>query len=306
MYAMKRIIIVSLATIAVTAVACRDTAAPTSQLAVNMASTFSVAPAGFNQLSTSFVGSEGIGAFEPTFDRGEGWRGGFGPPSIGPGFDLGFMGGGLMGEFLGEGLFFFGMDQNCSYSSGTGVTTCAFTTRDGLAVTRTFEFTTSSGRPESKVDSTTNTIATTSSVTGTVTRRDSSSSVVNESSSQTVSGLAAGITQRTVNGASAGSETTTGNSRQGAFTAKRVSGDTIQGLVIPFHSTTSVYPYPTAGTVTRAMSATVSITGQSPANASRREVITYDGSATAKVVITMNGTTQNCTLPLPHGRLSCS
>jgi hypothetical protein len=34
-------------------------------------------------------------------------------------------------------------------------------------------------------------------------------------------------------------------------------------------------------------------------------VITYDGTATAKVVITQDGTTQNCTLPLPRGRLTC-
>jgi len=39
---------------------------------------------------------------------------------------------------------------------------------------------------------------------------------------------------------------------------------------------------------------------------SRREVITYDGSATAKVEITENGTTRNCTRPLPRGPLSCS
>jgi hypothetical protein len=63
--------------------------------------------------------------------------------------------------------------------------------------------------------------------------------------------------------------------------------------------------YPTAGTVIRAMSATVTVSGQSPSTSSRREVITYDGSATAKVVITQDGTTQNCTLPLPHARLTC-
>jgi hypothetical protein len=39
---------------------------------------------------------------------------------------------------------------------------------------------------------------------------------------------------------------------------------------------------------------------------SREEDVTYDGSTTAKVVITKNGVTKNCTLPLPHGRLSCS
>jgi hypothetical protein len=53
------------------------------------------------------------------------------------------------------------------------------------------------------------------------------------------------------------------------------------------------------------MTVTVTLSGQSPATSSRREVITYDGSTTAKVVITEDGTTQNCTLPLPFGRLSC-
>jgi hypothetical protein len=38
----------------------------------------------------------------------------------------------------------------------------------------------------------------------------------------------------------------------------------------------------------------------------RREVITYDGSATAKMVITQDGTTKTCTLPLPFGRPTCS
>jgi hypothetical protein len=40
-------------------------------------------------------------------------------------------------------------------------------------------------------------------------------------------------------------------------------------------------------------------------SSTRREVITYDGSSTAKVVITKDGVTQTCTQALPHGRLSC-
>jgi hypothetical protein len=64
--------------------------------------------------------------------------------------------------------------------------------------------------------------------------------------------------------------------------------------------------YPTAGTITRIMQVTVTMNGQSPVSASRKEVLTYDGSATATVVITKNGTTKTCTLPLPHGRLSCA
>jgi hypothetical protein len=217
------------------------------------------------------------------------------------------MGGGLFGPFIGDGPggLFRHDSTACAYASG--VVTCGpKTTRDGLTITTTAKYTTAAGVAQSKPDSTTNTAVTTVKVSGTATRRDSSKSVVDESSSQTITGLAKGSTQRTVNAASAGSETTTGTSRQGAFTAKRVTGDTIKNVVIPVPtSTTSGPSYPTAGTVIRAMSATVTISGQSPTNSSRREVITYDGTATAKVVVTQDGTTQNCTLPLPRGRLTC-
>jgi hypothetical protein len=37
----------------------------------------------------------------------------------------------------------------------------------------------------------------------------------------------------------------------------------------------------------------------------REETVTFDGSTTAKVVITKDGITKNCTLPLPFGHLSC-
>ena len=75
--------------------------------------------------------------------------------------------------------------------------------------------------------------------------------------------------------------------------------------MIPKATSTNTRPYPTAGKVVRAMSATVTISGQAATTTSRKETITYDGSATAKVVIVKDGVTQNCTLPLPHGRLTC-
>jgi hypothetical protein len=53
------------------------------------------------------------------------------------------------------------------------------------------------------------------------------------------------------------------------------------------------------------MNATVTIQGQSPTTKSRREVITYDGSATATIVITQDGTTKTCSLPLPRGMPTC-
>jgi hypothetical protein len=107
-----------------------------------------------------------------------------------------------------------------------------------------------------------------------------------------------------VNGVSSGSESTTGTSSRGAFTATRTVGDTTQGLIVPVR-TAGTPAYPTAGTVIRSMSATLSYTGATPTTITRREVVTYDGSATAQVTITENGTTKTCTRPLPHGRLAC-
>jgi hypothetical protein len=305
----KKMNIAGLAIVGLIAAACSETSAPSSDLAITMASAFSVAPSGVSELSTSFAAAPDAGAFLPGFgprENGHGPHDGFDGPGHGPGFGLGFMGGGLLGPFLGDGLErgFFHTDTSCTYAGG--VVTCGPTTRNGLTVTRVSQYLTTAGASQSKLDSTTNTVTTKVTVTGTTTRRDSSTSTVNETSNQTVAGLAPGSTKRTVNGTSAATESSTGKSKEGAFTAKRTAGDTITGVVIPAATTTNEHPYPTAGTVIRAMAATVTITGQSPTSSSRREVITYDGSATAKVVITHDGTTQNCTMPLPHGKLTCT
>jgi hypothetical protein len=205
---------------------------------------------------------------------------------------------------LGLGEFF--RDGSCAFSSSTGLVTCGQQTRGGLTITRTFKYTDAGGNVQSKIDTTTNKVVSTVTVTGTVTRRDNDTTDVNESSNQTVSGLAKGSTQRKIDGVSAGSENTKGTSSQGAFTAQRTAGDTITGVVIPVGADALAHPpYPSAGTIIRSMKVTVTVSGQSPATSTRREVITYDGSATAKVVITHDGTTQNCTLPLPFGHLTC-
>jgi hypothetical protein len=129
---------------------------------------------------------------------------------------------------------------------------------------------------------------------------------INSSSSRTVTGLAQGSTQRTVDGASAGTESTTGTSTRGSFTAARTVGDTTTGLVIPVASSSTGPAYPTAGTTIRSIQASLQYQNEAAVTLTRREVVTYDGSATAKVTITENGTTQNCTKPLPRGRLTCS
>jgi hypothetical protein len=305
---MQKIVTLTCAAVcAVVAASCSESSGPSgSSVLLDASAAFTTVPSGFSDLTSSFAASETDGPFQPLFDgRGPGGPSGRWSFGHGPGFGIGFMGG-LGGPFLGFGLGDFFRDGSCAFSSSTGLVTCGTQTRGGLTITHTFKYTDASGNPQSKIDSTTNTVASTVSVTGKVTRRDSVTSDVNESSSQTISGLAKGSTQRKVDGVSAGSENTTGTSSMGAFTAQRTAGDTISGLVIPVGSAALSHPpYPSAGTIVRSMKVTMTLSGQSPATSSRREVITYDGSATAKVVITHDGTTQNCTLPLPFGHLSC-
>jgi hypothetical protein len=131
---------------------------------------------------------------------------------------------------------------------------------------------------------------------------DTTSSTIRHQSTRTVTGLSTGSTRRTIDGAAAGSEVTTGRRDGAAYTSTRVVGDTTRGLVIPVAATGQSYP--TAGTVIRQMKVTL-VSGGNTTTSERREVITYDGSTTAKVTITRNGETKQCTIELPRGRPNC-
>ena len=152
---MRRIVIASAAMSATMLIAaCSDgtNTSPSSQLAITMASTYSAAPAGFSSLTSSFATSGDEGPFMPGFGpMGGHGHGGFEGPHGGPGFGLGFMGGGLFGPFLGDGVGpFFHSDSSCTYASGT--LTCNTTTRDGLTVKRTYKYTTAAGVAQQKRD----------------------------------------------------------------------------------------------------------------------------------------------------------
>ncbi len=288
------------------------------------------APLSFGATNSSFVGSTaptngfvpmGVSASEGNGDnndhRGPGWS-----EFMGGGIGEAFIGGLGFGPGIGRGPFenfgrheaddndteesdSFDHSDNCAFSTTTNRIECATITHDGLTINRSFSFLDATGTVQQAFDTgTTNTVNIKKSVSGTVSHHETVASTVNGSSDLTVAGLATGSTRRTVNGTSAGTDATTGTRDGVAFTASRAAGDTITGLVIPIQMDHPTYP--TAGTIVRSMSATVTLTGQTPSTSSRREVITFDGSATAKVVITHDGVTKNCTKPLPHGRLTCA
>ena len=279
--------------------ACSDFGSPVQRFELTDA--FLTVPTGFDAANSSFGGTSASGTGMWIPQRGEGGKHG-----------MGMMGGGLGPEFFGGGPGFGGgghghgpfgdpgASGTCTFAAG--VVTCA-DTRGGLTISKTIEFKTAAGVAQAAQDATTNSMHVRTQVTGTVTRRESATSVVQHSSDRTVTGLAEGATQRTVNGTSQGTESTTGTASAGAFTATRSVSDTTHGVVIPVSTTGPTYP--TAGSVIRNFRATRTLAGATNTT-SRREVITYDGSATAKIVITQDGTTKNCTMPLPRGKLSCS
>lgn len=319
-----------LAVLALTSAACAELntpSEPTSQLSA----AFTAVPVGFENLTTSYAGSaDGAPVMWLPGPRGIGLSG------------VALMGGGLGDAFLGGVGFggghgrgghrgpFGGLTCTGTFSAATGRITCESVVRNGITATRSIHYRSAAGAVQQAFDTlTTNTVNVQTTVTGTTTfNRDSTggrgrgphhhagqiagdtttiltaTTTVNHASDRTVAGLAQGSTQRTVNGASSGRESTTGTSSRGNFTASRVTADTTRGLVVPVSDTAKTYP--TGGTVIRVMQATVTYAGSAAATSSRREVVTYNGSATATVVITKDGVTQNCTLPLPRGRLTCA
>jgi hypothetical protein len=274
-------------------------------------------PISFDQIQTSFVGrSSETDGFVPGVtstggdnddadhqegDDGPGWGG-----LMGGGLGEAWIGGIGFGPGFGRGPFGDFDDSNgCAFSTTNSRNDCAAITRGGLTINRSYSFLDGAGKVEQAFDpANTNTVNVTNSVAGTVTHHSTATSTVKSSSDFTIVGLAPGSTQRTVDGTASGTETTTGTRDGVAFTVARTADDKTTGLVIPIQNGRPTYP--TAGTVSRSMTATVTKDGSAPSTTSRSEVITYDGTATAKIVITHDGVTKNCTKPLPHGRLTCA
>ena len=319
--------------------ACSDSTTPSGASLAALSASFSTVPLGYGDLSSSYVGASLDSKESAGFWLGGGRGAGFDRGALmGGGLHDAFAGAiPFTRRDGGHGPFAGGLPCTAAVDATTGFITCTDSSRNGVTITRSAKYTTAAGTVQSAFDTlTTNTVVIQTSSKGTITYDTASAgdhdgdrdrhwgggrgeggrllgdtstiltatTTLNSASTRTTSGLASGSTQRTVDGASAGTETTLGTSTLGSFSASRSVGDTTSGLVIPV--VTGTTSYPSAGSVIRSMTATIQYSGQSAVSLTRREVITYDGSATAKVVITENGTTKNCTRPLPRGPLTCS
>lgn len=246
------------------------------------------------------VGGNGMGGV-----GGNGMGGGM-RPMMGGGLGDDFTGGTGLGRDFGRGRHGDPAvaQSTCTYDAALMRATCAPVAERGVTVTRSVAWSDAAGVAQSAFDSvTTNSINTRVAVAGTITRRDSATSTIANRSDRTVGGLAKGSTRRTVNGTAAGNEVTVGKDITGAFSATRVAADTVRGIIVPVSDTGRRYP--TAGTIIRVMNVSV-VRASGTTTSARREVITYDGTATARMIITQDGTTKSCALPLPMGRPTCS
>ena len=299
--------------------ACSDgTSTPvTSALA---ASALATAPISFDQINTSFVGNSdpnsGMDADELDGENNDVNDGEHqdGEHHGNPGWKN-LMGGGLHDFFRGRILFGAGFgrgpfgdlrDSGCAFSSTDNRVTCPAVNRRGLTINRSFSYLDASGAVQQSFnETTTNTVNAKTTVSGTRVHHDErDTSTVNSKSDITVAGLASGSTQRTINGTASGTESTVGKKRDGVhFTALRTAGDTATGVIIPIQNGRPTFP--TAGTIVRSMQATVTLEGQTPTTSTRREVITFDGSNTAKISVTQDGVTKEGTLSLVDEGVNC-
>lgn len=232
---------------------------------------------------------------------------GFGAPVMGTGAGTGLMagmggaGGAMPGGGMGGGMMGGGMGTP---PVGDGTT---FVLMPGMSVTRTIAFFDAAGAKQERYDSLTTARVVTDeqvSATNTMTVNGNQRSTTMEATHHSeVSGLAGRETSVTLN-ANGTSKVTMIASRNGkTVTTTATASDLTKDLVVPVPRARGAFPK--SGTVTHERTVTAT-DGTNSATRSVREVISFDGSATAKVTITVNGATKHCTRALDTGRLACS
>lgn len=289
---------------------------------VVLAPAFASLPGGFTDTDNSFGGAEGdAGDLGRDFGRTDGAHA---TDGVRDGdrlrdhrrhdhaFGGGLMGGGLRGLFLGVGLrdwlgHIGAFVNDCLFVPDLGRVVCRPVMRNGLTIARSFAFEDEAGVvQEAYSPGVTDLINSRVGVEGTIVRRDDIKSEVAHRSDRTVAGLAEGSTERTLDGSSIGREITTGTNDRGRFRLTRIVGDEVEGLVIPVVEDSDRIPYPIAGSVVREMEVRLAYGDRIVRQITRREEVIFDGSDTATLIITINGVTRTCSLPLPFGKPVCA
>jgi hypothetical protein len=176
--------------------------------------------------------------------------------------------------------------------------------RRGLTITSSFAFKDAAGAAQPKfVRGVTDLVNAKIGVTGTKTRDDGNiTATVDHQSDRTVTGFAAGSTQRTVNGTASAHEEVAGTKEGVEFSVVRDADETTTNVVIPLRNHHKTIP--TSGSVVREFTVTITRGAEAPVTKTRKEEITFNGDV-INVKITQDGVTKNCTINLPRHKLVC-
>lgn len=194
----------------------------------------------------------------------------------------------------------------CTYSPATGRVVCVEVVENGLTYNRSLAFLDAAGNPQPRRDSNTVSINRRQSVNGT-TVRDSATVTIDRLSDFTVTGVQASSKQETRNGTESGTTTIVATLSSGKSTSLITFGDTVQNVVVLKPDSLVKQYWPSSGTIVRSLNGTRTLDGSAEHKAiSRREVITFNGTAVIPVTITINGVTRTCTRDLRVNDHGCS
>lgn len=182
----------------------------------------------------------------------------------------------------------------CPYDSATQSFVCPTTTMNGVTMSMYYQLFDASGALQSAFNPTTTAaIRTVSDLSGTVPTTGALTATIEGHNDKTLSGLLTAT--RTLNGSS----TTTVTMNDGSQPLRLTIAETTTDLVLPQRG--SATPYPLSGSIS--MDVTTSGGGFDV-----HVTITFNGTSTATMVVTSNGTTQTCTVNMasPQATPSCS
>jgi hypothetical protein len=210
--------------------------------------------------------------------------------------------------------------KSISCAEAAGRWDCTFVRNDGLTILQSTAFLDAAGVPSPRPTDKTVAQSNRMSVKGTTSeplKLDGGAGgtiqrTIDERGEHTVNGMQKGSTTRTVNGWREGTSAQVRTTPERVVKTSIVYADTTRGLI---HSIEKREPavagqklppiFPLSGSVVRYSTTTTSTEGKPAEMHTLRELITYDGSSVAKVVITHNGVTKHCTRDLATGKMAC-
>ena len=192
-----------------------------------------------------------------------------------------------------------GLTGSCPYDTASRSFVCATSTSSGITYAVTYQLLDAAGNPlgASADKSTTAAMHATTRVTGTLTLPPSATGgtsgpvTLSQQGDMTLSGLLG--TTHTLNGTSKLTLTGAVALGSGTTAVSASTTETVKDLAIPASSSSGL-PYPRSGTITVDASSTLGTAPPIPAHA----VMTFDGTSTATIVLTVGGVTQRCTVNL--------